>query len=247
MNKPQKNNGHELVGVSFIDRMSGERINLPAMPDKQVVASGSAIKIDTVTGVSDNLYPGRIFDLKYEKVVSDVPEQPFGWQTVQGALNRLNAAIAASHSSTDGVAFFAIENGLFKVGDPHGADEHSDILLFGEGADLDPDFDASAEYEDRTVVALKLPGLPTLIQFSPRADAVVIPKQALLEAHAMPGGFDKNTVGLALYQAGIVKDMQNPHIELTGGRLSRQSQIAHAIELALQKLAALATTEQPRA
>ena len=208
------------------------------MPDDVYVASSSSIKIESVRSVLEEISPGQSLALEGLAVPSGVSEQPFGRQTVDGALNRLAEVTRRLKSD---MAVVAIENGLFRIGDQPGIansdpERYRDSLLFVAGADLSTKFDNNASYEDRAVVALHVPGYPLLVQLSPIEDAVEMPIEYIQAAHDAPGSFDKWTAGVIMLQRGAVQNHQDPHSELTNGRLSRKRQITDTLVLAFEHL-----------
>lgn len=221
-----------------------------SIPSDVRVPSVSDIKIATVEDVLSIVNPSESFDVIGVRASSGVAEQPFGQIAIDGALNRINQGmlireqVAAGESGA--TSWFSIENGLFRVARQAAipvARGRSDegIVQLAEDADLSPDFDPDAEYEDRAVAAIRIPGYPTLVQISPSTEAVRFPKAAVLAAYNADGGFDEHTVGSKLVEMGIVQDKQNPHLELTadrpGGPLPRQDQMARVIIRALVYLA----------
>jgi len=191
------------------------------LPPNIGVASESKIKTSTVDEVLDQFQPETDFAIMNTSVPSGVPEQPLGQEAIDGALNRLAGIVKLGDGATR--VCFAIENGLFKVS--------------GTGnLDLSTLFDPTAEYEDRAVVAIGLPGRLPFVHISPAEDAVRFPRDAVRAAHDAPGGFAEHTVGSILYEAGRVHDKQDPHIDLTDGKLSRKVQMARALLDALAQL-----------
>lgn len=208
------------------------------IPGSVGVTSGSVIKTGTVEDVLRIVCPNDRFEVFGGKFSSGVAEQPLGQTTIDGALNRLRNASHRHQSAA--TAWFSIENGLFRVA-PRGAllkpASKGRIRQFTERADLSPQFDPDAEYEDRAVAAIHIPGYPTIVQISPASEAVRFPKEAVLAAHNAQGGFEKHTAGSKLAEMKIVKDKQNPHLELTvgrsGGPLARPDQMARVMIRAL--------------
>lgn len=100
------------------------------------------------------------------------------------------------------------------------------------------------EYADRAVVVIKVPGFSEVVRASPPSESVLFPKRAILATKNADGGFRCHTVGEKLVEMGLVRNAQNPHLELTanrpGGPLSRQDQIARVIIRALLDLTRLA-------
>jgi hypothetical protein len=219
------------------------------IPSDIRVPSVSPIKTSTVTDVLRIIQPEREFDVVGGKAPSDVGELPLGQTTIDGSLNRLRNGTKireqASPGEINSVAWFSPENGLFRVG------EHATrieiprrvegVIHTTEGADLSTQFDPTAEYEDRAVVAIRIPDYPTLVRISPSTEAVRFPQAAVLAAYDAEGGFDQHTAGSMLVKMGIVRDKQNPHTELTanrpGGPLPRQDQMARVMIRSLVQLA----------
>lgn len=193
-----------------------------SLPRDIIVTSTSEIKISTVTDTLEQYFPGSDFAIEGVKVPSGVGEQPIGQETIDGALNRLARAMELGDDAIR--AYISIENGLFKIAERP------------EGLNLSTTFDPSADYEDRAVVAISLPDRLTFVHMSPPEDAVPFPTEAVRVAHDAPGGFRVHTAGSALYALGRVHDKQNPHIDLTQGRLSRQTQMGHTLLDALAQL-----------
>lgn len=200
------------------------------IPANVRVTSTSEIKIKTVDSVLRMVRPEEGFNVVSVKAASGVAEQPLGETAVIGALNRLDNAIHSSDAAEDTDAvWFSVENGLFRMrpGFPY--------------ADLSAEFDPAADYADRAVAAVHIPGYPIEVQVSPTAEAVMFPREAVHAAYDAEGGFARHTVGSQLAEMGMVADKQNPHVELTvdrlGGPLSRQDQMARAMVRALLALA----------
>lgn len=193
----------------------------PLLPPDIGVASESMIKISTVAEVLDQFQPETEFTITGKGVPSGVSEQPLGQEAIDGALNRLSGIVKLGDGATR--ACFAIENGLFKVS--------------GTGdLDLSTLFDPTADYEDRAVIAISLPGRLPFVHISPAEDAVRFPRDAVRAAHDAPGGFTEHTVGSILYKTGQVRDKQDPHADLTDGKLPRKVQMARALLTALTDL-----------
>lgn len=222
------------------------------IPKTVLVTSASAIKVDTVQDVLGIVMPDTNFNVAGVKAASDVAEQPLGQIAIDGALNRLNNGIRMREADHPGdpttVVWISIENGLFVVSSEHTPTDEATIgtdnIQFNGGANLSTKFDLMAEYEDRAVVVIRIPGYPTVVQISPDSEAVPVPKEAVLAAYVAEGGFELHTAGSKLAEMGLVADKQNPHIELSadreGGPLPRQDQMARAIIRALLHL-----TQQP--
>lgn len=187
------------------------------LPSEIVVTSISDIKTSTVAETLNQLQPDTHFSVEGINVPSGVGEQPIGQEAIDGALNRLARAIELGNSATR--VYVSIENGLFRV---------PESVHLGD-PDLSTTFDPEAEYEDRAVVAVSLRGCSPFVRISPTEDAVRFPRDAIHAAHDAPGGFAAHTAGSVLYESGRVHDKQNPHIDLTEGRLSRQVQMAHVL------------------
>lgn len=214
------------------------------------VPSLSAIKTGTVADTLALTHPGADFEVLGVKAPSGVAEQPLGQVALDGASNRLANGIdlreQAAPGEIDQVAWFSIENGLFRVGNPavspapESREKHGEVRDVA-GANLSADFDPDAAYEDRAVVAIRLPGRPTVVQVSPASEAVLFPRAAVQAAHDAPGGFAQHTAGSKLAELGLVQDKQNPHSELTanrqGGPLPREDQMARVIVRGLLRLA----------
>lgn len=225
------------------------------MPHDNFVTSKSAIKIGTVQEVLGIVRPDEELTVTGDPAPSEVGEQPIGNITIAGALNRqLNSwrrheRIAPNQASR--VGRFSVENGIFRRRQQNSApatitlpNEH--VLPFTTDADLSTVFDPAADYEDRAVAVVSLPGYPTVVQVSPAAEAVLFPREAVRAAFDAEGGFDQHTVGSKLVAMGLVQDKQNPHAELTanrpGGALHRQDQMARVL---LRALLELTQIEQP--
>ena len=191
------------------------------LPSNICVASESKIKTSTVAEVLSQFEPETEFTVTNRSVPSGVSEQPLGKEAIDGALNRLANILQLGDGATR--AGFAIENGIFKVSD-------------SGNLDLSTVFDPTADYEDRAVVAIGLPGRSPFVHVSPTEDAVRFPRDAVRAAHDAPGGFAEHTVGSILYETGRVRDKQDPHTDLTDGKLSRKVQMAHALLDALAQL-----------
>jgi len=218
------------------------------IPAEIRVPSISPIKTGTVKDVLHIVRPGEYFDVFGVKSASDVAEQPLGQAAIDGALNRLHNGMQIREEvvpSESRAAWFSIENGLFKVPQQDAPIMPGEVVQgtvqFTEGADLSTTFDPEADYEDRAVAAVRIPGYPVVVHISPASEAVRFPKEAVLAAYNADGGFDKHTVSSKLAEMGIVQNMQNPHIELTanrpGGTLSRQDQMARVMIRVLVGLA----------
>lgn len=227
-----------------------EQIAALEIPGDVAVTSTSAIKTATVGDALRIIRLEEEFKVVGEKASSGVAEQPLGQTAVDGALNRLRNGIQNKERDSadkgDTFGWFSIENGLFRVARHGGLFEARDrsaegVLQFTEGADLTPDYDPEADYEDRAVAAIRLPGYPTIVQISPGSEAVRFPKAAIAAAYTAPGGLNEHTAGSKLAEMGVVTDKQNPHEELTegrpGGPLPRQDQMARVIIRALARLA----------
>lgn len=227
--------GGDLLGLGSLD-----------YPETVHVPSTSAIKTGTVDCVLRCVDPGVEFEVTGVKVPSDVAEQPVGQIAIDGALNRLFNGIEVvegPHPDQAGTtAWFSIENGIFRVAAEGAllvARDRSDegIVQHTEGADLTTDFDPDAEYEDRAVAAIRIPGHPIIVQVSPETEAVRFPKEAVVAAYEAGGSFGEHTVGSKLSEMGLVANNQNPHLELTADRpegpLSRQDQMFRAMLRAL--------------
>ena len=210
------------------------RLEALHIPPEIRVPSTSAIKIDTVIDVLRIVQPGREFNVVGVKVPSGVDEQPLGQTTIDGALNRLHNGQAAREKINPGeaqrVAWFSVENGLFRKGAEAGQ------------ADLEAVFDPDADYEDRAVAAICLPGRAVVVEISPASEAVTFPRGSLHAAAEAEGGLQENTAGAKLAEMGLASDKQNPHKELTaarpGGPLPRQDQMARVLIRGLLNIAA---------
>lgn len=220
----------------FKPHKSKSQIDLDLPPDIYV-SSRSEIKLATVAAVLRMMNPANDFEITGFKVPSEVPEQPIGSQTIAGALNRLRNVMSMTKEVAKPAAIVSIENGLFRVSRDHtpasGFVNLDGASICLNGADLTPDFDPNAEYEDRVVVAISLPVHPTIVQISANNEAVKFPSAAVHAAHNAAGGFEKNTAGSKLFEMGLVTEKQDPHIDLTAGSLSRQKQMARVIIRAL--------------
>lgn len=225
-----------------------EKIAALPIPIDVCVTSASAIKIDTVRSTLHIFKPDVSYVAEGVKAPSDVAEQPLGQTAIDGALNRLrNGKLIRNESHADNSslkAWISIENGLFRVstgGRPNAkAEEIDGIMQFSEDADLASVFDPTAEYEDRAVAVVHIPGYPTIVQISPSSEAVKFPTEAVHAAFNADGSFKQHTAGSKLAELGLVEDKQNPHTELTsdriGGPLPRQDQMARTIIRALLHL-----------
>jgi hypothetical protein len=222
------------------------------IPTEIRVPSASPIKTGTVADVLSIVQPGRNFNVIGVKVPSDVDEQPVGRTTINGALNRLRNGIMARELSAPGevdhVAWFSIENGLFRAGGQSAAAnrETDRAVYFAEDIDLTPDFVPGDVYQDRAVTAIRLAERAVIVGISPASEAVTFPNQAVVAAYNAEGGFAQHTVGSKLVEMGLVRDKQNSHSELTadrpGGPLSRQDQMARVMIRSLIRLAAEETS-----
>jgi hypothetical protein len=221
------------LGLSGVDFKSLE------LPNDVSVTSGSAIKVKTVADTLHLIKPGQSFELISLKVPSRVAEQPIGRVAIDGALNRLHGALQALGNPQSAV--FSIENGLFRVSDDYcePISDAADFLLSSEGADLNPEFDPNAEYEDRAVSAIKIGNHPVVVHISPKSEAVPCPKKVVLAAYQKPGSFDEHTVGAELFKIGLASDPQNPHLELTNGTFSRQEQMMRVMIRTLKTIGGL--------
>lgn len=236
------------LGITEADYALIEGLNIP---DTILVPSTSAIKTGTVGDALRIVCPNREFNVIGVAGVSSskvdasedeiVGEQPFGRKTIRGALNRMEGAVAARgvlapQERDDDRACISIENGLFRESghatEPQVFDEEG-VVANTEGVDLHDQFDENAEHDDRTVIAIKLPGHSPVVQISPDAEAVRFPKDAIIAARDDEGGFLKHTAGSKLKELGLVRDKQNPHKELTADRpegpMPREDQMARAI------------------
>lgn len=220
------------------------------IPDDIGVSSTSGIKTTTVEDGLHIAQPARDFGVEGDKVASGVNEQPLGQDAIDGALNRLGNLVAKREADDPGSsatrADFSVENGLFRVSTQPGNTEPTNrdaegVVQFTEGADLTREFDSDAEYEDRAVVAIRIPGQPVVVQVSPASEAVRFPREAVHAAAQAEGGLVENTAGSKLAEMGLVADKQNPHSELTadrpGGPLPRQDQMARVMLRGLLHLA----------
>ncbi|HEX8762894.1 MAG TPA: DUF84 family protein [Candidatus Saccharimonadales bacterium] len=208
--------------------------------DHPYVTSKSAIKGNVLESSLSLVCAGKNFAAVGTEADSNVGEQPLGGDTIDGSLNRLSSVLSSNQDGT----WFSIENGLFRV--PRRpvpiipSLKTKELFRFPEDADLTRTYDPTAQYEDRAVVAIRIPGYPVVIQVSPSSEAVRFPKDIVEQTSRLPGGFLHHTVGSLLKAKGIVHDKQNPHIDLTtdrpGGPLSRQDQIARVIIRGLLRL-----------
>ena len=99
-----------------------------AIPSQVVVTSQSNFKLEAVRNVLGDVWPDRNFDVQGVKVPSGVSEQPLGRETVQGALNRLNAAKIecqqrGAHMTK--MAFFLPNNDAISFHAPQANNSHS--------------------------------------------------------------------------------------------------------------------------
>lgn len=233
---PQVNSNIDIPRLKSDLQLTDEilaQINALNLPETVVVPSLSAIKVDTVRDTLRIVCPNKRFNVIGIKAPSNVDEQPLGQTTVQGARNRLENAKRAKQEATSNVAddfmVVSIENGLFKEGS-----------FNAEGVDLEASFDPNAEYDDRAVTVIEIPGHQEVVQISPTSESVRFPHNAVLAAVNADGGLVKNTVGSKLKEVGAVQDNQNPHKELTvnrqGGPLTREDQMARVIIRGLTQL-----------
>lgn len=186
------------------------------LPDLVVVTSASAIKVDTVRKVLEEIFPKRKFNVIGVKATSGVNEQPVGEETEQGARNRIESAESLVESEHPGHerAMISIENGIFP--------------------------DEKGGWEDKAVAVIKLPDRGVFSAVSPQG--VPFPIEAVRAAQAKEGGFKDHTVGSVIAEMyaekGIEINKQDPHSALTGGSFSREEQMTSAIKEALLKVAA---------
>ncbi|HEV2403663.1 MAG TPA: DUF84 family protein, partial [Candidatus Saccharimonadales bacterium] len=226
------------------------RVAALKIPNVAGATSTSTIKVNTIRFTADAMRPDLKCRVKSYRAASDINEQPIGQMTIDGVLNRLRNGITARtedvQEGSDDVWWVSVEHGMFRVSKKPGPvviDRSSEgIMQFTEDADLTVEFDPNAEYADRAVVAVKIPGYRTIVQISPASEAVRFPHEAVLAAYNAEGGFEFNTVGSMLVKMPGFKiaDKQNPHVELTanrpGGPLPREDQMARAIIRALIRL-----------
>lgn len=218
------------------------------IPGKIVVASENELKRWSVDAVVERYGPDQPYDVSSTPAQSGVNSQPFGAEAVRGALNRIRDVYNGLQKSTpeeaDTVGIIAVENGLFRI--PRVTKKTlttmrfrrgSDIVLRREDADLDRTFDAKVRYQDRAVVAIKLPYLPTIVQISHSVEASDAHRSAVMAAYAAEGSFRTNTVGEMLVRKRLAANHQNPTYEMTadrpGGPMYRQEQIARTMLRAL--------------
>lgn len=210
------------------------------IPQNIGVNSTGDIKVSTTRNTLLIPFPDRRFNVIGVDAESGIAEQPVGQETFDGAHNRLiDGTTRLNPFGVEPAAWFTIENGLFKRTPQVISKNPLDQTT--EEVDLATVFDPEAEYEDRAVISILLPGHPVITRVSPSAEAVLFPQEAVLAAYESDGGFAVNTVGSALIKMGIVKNGKNPHSELTadrrGGPLNRQDQIARGMMRALFDLA----------
>ena len=209
------------------------------LPSKILVTSASAIKIATFEDVLAMIEPERKFDVIAIGASSGVDEQPFGVTTIRGALNRQRDALKQYGVDTDSESLvcLSVENGLFRSSQASDLADASLMIdgaqVMAHGADLSPFYDPASEYEDRATAAVTIPGHPTFVELSRADEAVPFPRLAIQLAQSSEGGFTAHTAGSKLLDLGLVKDKQNPHLELThdrpGGSLARQEQMARVL------------------
>jgi len=201
------------------------------IPETVVVSSASPIKVNTVRDTLKILCPDRHFEVEGVKAPSGVDEQPLGQTSIRGALNRLENATRSrgTNAGAEDFAVISIENGLFR--ESHG---------YSQDVDLHEEIDPRAEYDDRAVAAIKIPGHKVVTQISPTSEAVRFPKSAIMAAVHAKGGLAENSAGSKLKEVGAVADNQNPHSELTrnrpGGPLPREDQMARVIARGIMQL-----------
>lgn len=210
------------------------------IPEAIRVPSTSAIKTETVEDVLRIVQPGKVFTVIGEKASSDTNEQPVGQQAIDGAVNRTRNGITRREEIVPGdlarSAWITIENGIFREGVKANLPAPivpSGVKISAEGVDLTTDFDPAAQYQDRAVTLIRIPGQPVHVGISPESEAVRFPQAAVHAAYNAEGGFAQVTAGSKLAEMGLVGNKQNPHKELTadrpGGPLPRQDQMARVI------------------
>lgn len=220
------------------------------MPWEVRVPSLSPIKTGTVSDTLRIVYPTWQFNVIGVGATSGVPEEPVGMQTLVGVANRHRNGVAARDRIAPGEAersaWWSVESGLFRVshkGIPLEIVElrGDDSVQYINGADLTTEYDPDGEYFDRAVAAISLPDRPTVACVSPDSEAVKFPKDAVATAFQADGSFSRNTVGKFLFSEGLVRNKQDPHIDLTkdreGGPLGRPEQMARVFLRCLVELA----------
>lgn len=186
-----------------------------------IVASGSAIKINAVQKAIVELFPDRVINvIGVKNANSEINEQPVDDETEMGAQNRLkNTEKEILDKNPDmRPTYVSIENGIFSEKDPRTGN-------------------ATGEWDDKAVVVVKLPNGRMVYEIS---EGVRFPKEVVEEVRIKGGdaeGFKKYTVGSQLAEKGIVKDKQDPHVELTRGVFTREMQMVNAIKGAIINLA----------
>lgn len=205
------------------------------LPEKIGVVSTSLIKIDLVSDVLSAIKETD-FNVNSAPAPSGVNEQPLGIETIDGAMNR-DGNIRLNNELSN-MALFVIENGVFKVsrGNNGLIVPHRGLDIRTHGANLSTEYEPGAEYEDRAVVIVDIPGYPKIAGISPRDEAVLIPSDAIRAAYEDAGSFGLHTAGSKLAEMGIVRNKQDPHIDLTHGAFSRREQMARAILRTLTRL-----------
>ncbi|MFS8159876.1 MAG: DUF84 family protein, partial [Candidatus Roizmanbacteria bacterium] len=225
------------IGITKEDLLLIEALDIP---EAIRVPSASIIKTETVADVLRIVQPDRQFNIIGVKVPSAIGEQPLGQTTINGAINRLNNGITAREQlvpkELNSAAWFSIENGLFEASAQDSeqiADVPQGTIVFTEGANLVTEYNPTAEYDDRAVTVIRIPGHPIIVQISPDSEAVRFPRAAIRAAYEAEGGFMLVTAGAKLKEMGLVQNNQNPHTELTvdrpGGPLPRQDQLARVM------------------
>lgn len=206
------------------------------LPSEIRVPSKSAIKIDVVSGVLEAIRPNMRFNVVGVTAPSEVNEQPVGIEAIDGAMNRLHNGRLADGLVT--AAWFCIENGIFAVseGNSNLVLPHRGLDIETQGIDVSPEYQPAAEYEDRAVAVLAIPGYGTTAEISIQDEAIIIPRIAVRAAYNDTGSFGIHTAGSKLAEMGLVRDKQDPHIDLTNGEFSRREQMTRVIIRALTRL-----------
>lgn len=212
-----------------------DRVGQLSLSSTIYVASASPIKIHTVRDSLRLMRPNERFAVRGVAAASRVDEQPFGASTLEGAMNRLRDGRSDRAGDTQAAAgtWIAIENGLFGW---YGEESFDDTSYY------DPYY-PDTHYYDRTLSVVRLSNGREFWALSTAAESVMFPDDAVVATSKKPGGFREHTVGETMAEMGIVRNKQNPYVELTadrpGGPLCREDQMARVIIRSL-----LAASEQ---
>ncbi len=208
-----------------------DRVGRLSLSSTIYVASASPIKIHTVRDSLRLMRPNERFAVRGVAADSSVDEQPFGASTLKGAMNRLQDGRSDRAGDTQAAAgtWIAIENGLFGW---YGGESFDNTSYY-------PD----THYYDRALSVVRLSSGRKFWALSTAAESVMFPDDAVVATSKKPGGFREHTVVETMVEMGIVRNKQNPHVELTadrrGGPLCREDQMARVIIRSL-----LAASEQ---